>query len=122
LGGSCNGGPAQEAGVGALTVRCEDPAVLIQRRLAGADGLGRESSAGLRFGPPAPERFVGIEVKNLLGFGPLAPLGGGRIFAPQTAGVSCLPRLAPHHPHAYSDEKVGERNAKVWHGATENGP
>jgi hypothetical protein len=28
----------------------------------------------------------------------------------------------PWNPQAYSDEKVANRDIRVWHGATENGP
>jgi hypothetical protein len=37
--------------------------------------------------------------------------------------ASCLPSTtrAPHHA-AYGDEKVANREIRVWHGATEKGP
>jgi hypothetical protein len=32
------------------------------------------------------------------------------------------PSLIATHPTPYGDEKVANRETKVWHGATENGP
>jgi hypothetical protein len=63
------------------------------------------------------KRFVGLQV----GFGDLEGLNG-RATQHALSAVASLRATVDAQAAAYGDEKVANRDIRVWHGATENGP